>query len=237
MEDLLELKEAIRVKFEKLNFQEEAHTYNVSDISLQSVSHFIKDYASEFNAIGAACGVAKKTGKTVGEVLQEWEDMKNQACDLGTATHLFGEYFVGTGDASPSNGYEEALVKFWCDLPNYLVPVTLELKMFCMKKGIAGTADIILYNKNTKKFIIADYKTNKDLFKNFRGKKLKAPFEDLYDSPFGKYTIQLSMYQLLFELTEFEVEDRFIIWLKPDATYELFHTPDIREKIEKIYDF
>lgn len=237
MENLEELRSSIKVKFEQLNFQEEAHTYNVEDIKLQSVSHFIKDYAQDFNAINAAIGVAKKTGKTVGEVLQEWEDMKNEACDLGTATHLFGEYFIETGDANPSNGYEEAIVKFWCELPDNYIPVTLELQMYCMKKGIAGTADIILYNKDTKKFVIADYKTNKDLFKNFKGKKLKPPFEDLYDSPIGKYTIQLSMYQLLFELTGYEVESRFLIWLKPDGTYTLHDTPDVRDKIEKIYDF
>lgn len=237
MENLEELKLDIQKKFEQLVFEEEAHVYNVGEKPLQSVSHFIKDYAGEFNAISAAIGVAKKTGKTVGEVLQEWEDMKNSACDLGTATHLFGEYFVETGHANPSNGHEEAVVKFWTDLPDNLVPVTLELKMYCIKKGIAGTADIILYNKDTKKFVIADYKTNKDLFKNFKGKKLKAPFEDLYDSPFGKYTIQLSMYQMLFELTGYEVEERFIIWLKPDGTYKLYNTPDVRDKIEKIYDF
>lgn len=237
MENLDELRNSIKVKFENLNFQEESHTYDVEDIKLKSVSHFIKDYAEEFNPINAAIGVSKKTGKTVGEVLQEWEDMKNEACDLGTATHLFGEYFIETGDNSPSNGYEEAIVKFWTDLSEEYIPVTLELQMYCRKMGIAGTADIILYNKTTGKFVIADYKTNKDLFKNFKGKKLKAPFDDLYDSPIGKYTIQLSMYQLLFELTGFEVEDRFLIWVKPDGTYTLHHTPDVRDKIEKIYDF
>ena len=103
--------------------------------------------------------------------------------------------------------------------------------------GIAGTADIILYNKQTNKFIIADYKTNKDLFKNFKGKKLKAPFNNLLDSPFDKYNIQLSMYQILFELTGYEVENRFIIWLKPDAEYEIYYTQDLRKEINNLYNF
>lgn len=237
MINLDEAKHNIHKKFEELKFQEDIHQYNIDNKSLKSVSYFIKDFCDEFNPIQAAIGVAKKQGKTVGEVLQEWEDIKNNACDLGTATHLFGEHFLNTGEANPTNGYEEAIIKFWTDLPDHIIPVTQEIKMYCLKMGIAGTADIVLYNKETGKFIIADYKTNKDLFKNFRGKKLKAPFNDLLDSPFGKYNIQLSMYQILFELTGYEVEERFIIWLKPDATYELFHTTDLKDRINEFYNF
>lgn len=237
MINLDEVKHNIHKKFEELKFQEELHEYRVQNKKLKSVSHFIKGYHEDFNAVGAAIGVAKKTGKTVVEVLKEWEDIKNASCELGTNTHLFAENFVLTGEDNPTNGYEEAVVSFWKNLPSHLIPVTLELKMYCMKMGIAGTADIILYNTKTHKFIIADYKTNKDLFKNFRGKKLQAPFNELLDCPFGKYTIQLSMYQVLFELTGYEVEDRFIIWLKPDGTYDTYHTKDITKDIQELYNF
>ena len=158
MINLDEVKHNIHKKFEELKFQEDKHEYEAQNKKLKSVSYFIKDYCEEFNAINAALGVSKKTGKTVAQVLQEWENIKNESCALGTKTHLFGEHFILTGENNPSNGYEEAIVKFWMDLPEHLVPVTLELKMYCIKMGIAGTADIILYNKQTNKFIIADYK-------------------------------------------------------------------------------
>lgn len=158
MINLDEAKHNIHKKFEELKFQEDIHQYNIDNKSLKSVSYFIKDFCDEFNPIQAAIGVAKKQGKTVGEVLQEWEDIKNNACDLGTATHLFGEHFLNTGEANPTNGYEEAIIKFWTDLPDHIIPVTQEIKMYCLKMGIAGTADIVLYNKETGKFIIADYK-------------------------------------------------------------------------------
>ena len=237
MINLDEAKHNIHKKFEELRFKEETHSYNVGEQKLKSVSYFIKDFCEEFDTNKIAAMVAKKRGITIEEVIQEWEDIKNSSCDLGTNTHLFGEHFVLTGEGEPSNGYEEAVLKFWLELPEHLIPVTLELQMYCKSMGIAGTADIILYNKNTGKFIIADYKTNKDLFKNFKGKKLKAPFDFLLDSPFGKYNIQLSMYQLLFELTGYEIEDRFIIWLKPDGSYELHQTQDVKETIKKLYDF
>ena len=87
------------------------------------------------------------------------------------------------------------------------------------------------------KRLIPTHNTNKDLFKNFKGKKLKAPFNNLLDSPFDKYNIQLSMYQILFELTGYEVENRFIIWLKPNAEYEIYYTQDLRKEINNLYNF
>ena len=87
------------------------------------------------------------------------------------------------------------------------------------------------------KRLIPTHNTNKDLFKNFKGKRLKAPFNNLLDSPFDKYNIQLSMYQILFELTGYEVENRFIIWLKPDAEYEIYYTQDLRKEINNLYNF
>lgn len=237
MFDVSELKEEIQKKFEELQFEELKHEYQVNNKSLISVSHFIKNYTEEFNELLIAHRVAKSRGCTVGEVLLEWKEARDSACDLGTATHLFGENFIETGECNPSNGYEEALIAFWCNLPDKYIPVTLELRMYCVSKGIAGTADIILLNKETGKFVIADYKTNKNIYKNYNGKKLKVPFNDMFDSPFDKYTIQLSLYQILFELTGYEVEERFLIWLKPDSSYEVLPTQDVRNRIEKLYDF
>ena len=165
------------------------------------------------------------------EILQEWEDKKNKSCDIGNKAHLFGENYK-KGNV-PEDNYQKAIVAFWNDLPDHIIPFLFELRMYSKEEGIAGTSDIILYNTKTKKFIIADYKTNEDLFKNHKGKKLLKPFNNLLDSPFGKYTIQLSLYQYLFEKLgkEFLVEARKIIWLKSDGTYELHNTVDCRKEI------
>ena len=65
MINLDEVKHNIHKKFEELKFQEDKHEYEAQNKKLKSVSYFIKDYTEEFNAINAALGVAKKTGKTV----------------------------------------------------------------------------------------------------------------------------------------------------------------------------
>ena len=104
--------------------------------------------------------------------------------------------------------------------------------MFHKKHLYAGTADTILYNTLTNKFIITDYKTNEDLFKQYKTQKLLGRFSLFADTPFNKYQIQLSYYKLLFEQTQYEVEAMKIVWVKPDGTYELFNVQDFSQYLK-----
>jgi len=218
--------------FSDLQFDAEQHIYKHKERQLRSVSSVIKSFVVPFDADRIAGYVAKSRGCDKEDVLQEWEDKKNAACDKGNRVHEFGENYK-KGD-SPTDGHEAAVVAFWDSVPPHIVPFTMELKMFSKKLGVAGTADIILYNTLTGKFTIADYKTNIDLFKNYRGKKMLMPFNDMLDSPYSKYEVQLSFYQLLFEQCGFEVEDRIVIWLKPDGSFEKYRTSNLIDTIKTI---
>lgn len=226
-----EMQNKIKEYFKELQFDAQKHSYEVRGKPLTSVSKTIHKYVEKVDFDKIAGFVAKKRGITKAEVLAEWEAKKIASCNQGTLVHTFGENYNGM--QKPTNGFEEAIVKFWDNIPDYIEPFLFELQMFSETLGIAGTSDIILFNNKTGKFIIADYKTNEDLFKNYKGKTLLAPFEDLLDSPYNKYQLQLSMYQLLFEQCGFEVESRRIIWLKPNGTYENFKTEDLTQKLLK----
>ena len=221
----------IKEYFKELQFDAQKHSYEVRGKPLTSVSKTIHKYVEKVDFDKIAGFVAKKRGITKAEVLAEWEAKKIASCNQGTLVHTFGEnYFKGK---EPTNGFEEAIVKFWDNIPEYIEPFLFELQMFSETLGIAGTSDIILYNNKTGKFIIADYKTNEDLFKNYKGKTLLEPFNDLLDSPYNKYQLQLSMYQLLFEQCGYEIESRRIIWLKPNGVYENFKTEDLTQELLK----
>ena len=221
----------IKEYFKELQFDAQKHSYEVRGKPLTSVSKTISKFVEKVDFDKIAGFIAKKRGITKAEVLAEWEAKKIASCNQGTLVHTFGENYNGM--QKPTNGFEEAIVKFWDNIPDYIEPFLFELQMFSETLGIAGTSDIILFNNKTGKFIIADYKTNEDLFKNYKGKTLLEPFEDLLDSPYNKYQLQLSMYQLLFEQCGFEVESRRIIWLKPNGTYENFKTEDLTQKLLK----
>ena len=224
------IKKEIKTFFTGLEFNEEQHTYNVKSRYLTSVSKTISKYVEHVDFDMIAGFVAKKRTKETGiyttkaMILAEWEAKKNNSCTQGTNVHLFGETYVK--GMRPTNGFESAIVKFWDSIPDHIQPFLFEIQMFSEELGIAGTADIILYNTKTNKFILADYKTNEDLFKNFKGKKLLAPFDNLLENSFNKYQLQLSMYQLLFEQCGYEIESRRVIWLKPDGSFENLKTED-----------
>nr|DAX18409.1 MAG TPA: ATP dependent helicase [Caudoviricetes sp.] len=217
--------------FKDLKFDEATHTYTKLKKKLTPVSYVLKKFTEEFDSDKMSVLVANKRGITKEEVLKEWEDNKNKACQLGTKVHLFGENYCRDRELKPTNGYEEAIVKWYSTKPDYIETTFLELQMFSDALGIAGTSDMVFYNTKTGKFKILDYKTNQDLFKNYKGKKMLKPFNYLLDNPYNKYQLQLSLYQILFEQTGYEIESRALVWIKSNGTYEVYKTEDYTKQL------
>jgi hypothetical protein len=234
--------------FDKLVFDEPSHTYKVIGKGLKPVSTVIKDFCRPFAREKISKFSAFKEGITQVELLKKWDKIRDDACANGTRVHDFGERYViekygvvsnlkfssvqqhlKTGEFL--NNKELALIKFWKKKPEWFVPVSLELRMFCVEMGVAGTADIILIDTRDNTLVIADYKTNKDLFKNYKDQKLLGIFRHLKDCPYSKYVIQLSMYQILLEKVGYKVSRRFLVWLKEDGEYEVFDTPDVTKEL------
>jgi len=147
--------------FKDLLFEENSHSYYLGDKSKKlkySVSGLIKKITPVFDAEKKATELGRVGDKSKEQLLKEWAEKRDNACDLGHNTHLFGENYMFNRTLKPETKFEEAVVNFWSSLPDFIIPIFPELKMYCKKRLFAGTADIILYNIITKKFIIGDYK-------------------------------------------------------------------------------
>ena len=218
--------------FNHLKFDEDTHTYKVDNQVIPSVSKLIQKYYKPFDK-SISKNIARRRGVTQEQVLLEWEQNSKQACDRGDKAHYFGERYAFDRSLQPTTPLEEAISTFWDDLPDYIVPFATELKMYHQDYLYAGTGDIILFNKVKESFLIVDYKTNKDLFKNFKGQKLYYPFSDMLDTPFNKYQLQLSYYQLMLEQVGIPVSKRILVWLQDDATYNAYQMSDMTDTIKK----
>jgi hypothetical protein len=226
----MELLTKIQQPFNKLSFEEEKHKYYVDNQPIKtSVSGLISKFYEHFNAQQVAPYSAAKMGLTTEEVLAHWAAINQESIDRGHRVHAFGEVYQFNRSLKPSCPQEEAIVKFWQDVPEHILPLAAELRMYHFKHLFAGTADIILFDTKTQTYIIADYKTNKDLFKNYMGKTMIGPFSHLLDNPLNHYVIQLSYYQLLLEQVGVKVSRRVIIWLGLDGNYQLFDTEDVTD--------
>ena len=224
----MELLTKIQRPFSNLTFEEKKHRYYVEGQPIsKSVSALIGDFYEHFNAQQVAPYSAAKAGVTTEEILAQWATINQESRDRGHRVHAFGEVYQFNRNLKPSCPQEEAIVKFWKDIPEHILPLAAELRMYHFKHLFAGTADIILFDTKTQTYIIADYKTNKDLFKNYMGKTMIGPFSHLLDMPLNHYVIQLSYYQLLLEQVGVKVTKRVIIWLGLDGNYQVFNTEDV----------
>ena len=254
-----QMRDLIKRSNQGLVFVNEGHRYYYNGKQLESVSNITHLFTPKFDAAAKSQEMYEKyyndpTSKyyqmTQQQILEQWTVIKDTACYNGTNVHEFGEscfYFMTyqddkilpnfkdrlNGDEFNSiNEKEDAVVKFWNDLPQCFVPIASENQVCREDLGYSGTFDLLFYydaeldNKTQDKsgFVIFDYKTNKDLYKNFRGERMLYPFNELLNCSFNVYQLQLSLYQLALEPIGFKVIGRRIIWLKDDSSYEKINT-------------
>lgn len=226
MLNLIDVQSKIQNAFLDLEFEEGRHLYKVKNKLLTSTTAMIKQHTPEFNEKEVAGNVARKLQVKTNEVLLEWKNKREKAAYQGTKVHLFAENYIVDNELVPSCRQEEAVKKFIHEnilSGKYTVLIT-ELKMYSEKYGYAGTSDLLLWDNELEEIVIADYKTNYDLDKQYG--YLLEPFSYTPNTPYCKYQIQLSYYQILLEEIQLYAKQRVIIWLKTDGTYELRNCND-----------
>ena len=123
---------------------------------------------------------------------------------------------------------EIAALRFYKDLPDCYIPILAEARVMDPDLNYCGTFDLLMYydatfiGKNDSKsgLLTLDWKTNRDLYKNFNGQKMLAPFDELLNMPLNVYKLQLSLYQNCLEKLGLKVIDRKLMWLKDSGNYE-----------------
>lgn len=124
---------------------------------------------------------------------------------------------------------EEAAAQFYLDMPKSFVPLMPETKVYILETEFAysGTFDLLCYYdaeldgrpNEYSGLVVLDWKTNKDLYKNFAQKTLLHPFEYMLDMPLSLYKLQLAAYSMCLEKIGFKVVARRIMWLLPNGEY------------------
>lgn len=233
MKEVEEIRKKILLTFRHLNFLKDNHTYDINGKNLKCVSNCLDNYKTSFDSNKISEAYAKKNKLKQEDVLKQWEDKKNASCDLGTRVHDFAERRFYSKEITPTIGLEEAVMNYWdsIDKDKNLIPVLCETRICSELLAYAGTFDLLLYDVKRKGLLVCDYKTNGDLYKNFRNQKLLKPFDFLLDNNFNKYQLQLSYYQIPLEDIDLKVIDREIIWLKEDSSFERLPTLDFSQHI------
>lgn len=222
------LQDKIKAMFSGLTYEDQRHLYFWEGIRVpKSVSAKVEEHEYPFDPKWYKI-CAKKEGITEHELRHKWQTINQTACDLGTETHNFLERY--TGIETPKTEQQRAGIQFLKDIMVEYEIVAREIRMYSRKYNYAGTADLLLRHKITGDLVLADYKTNKDIFKTYG--MLKAPFGYLEAHPYNKYQLQLSYYQLMLEEINCHVSDRLLVYLKADGTYKTYSLVDFTKYLE-----
>ena len=231
------VEERIYKLFSPLQFEEQRHIYTLNGIKLPSVSKLVEQHAYPFDEAKFLPLCAKRENLTEHELKHKWQTINKRACDLGSDTHSFMENYRGY--QVPTTLQEEAGVKYIKSLEGEYIVSFRELRAFSKEFMYAGTMDLPLEVVRNSNYIIDDYKTNKDLFKAFD--YLKPPFNYLEASPFNKYQLQLSYYQIMLEEVGLTIENRRIVYLMADGEYKIYdlydYTGELKEYMRNRHKF
>ena len=213
-----------------LSLDENTHTYTLknSNIEFSSVTEFISSFFKPFNAEKIAeklIHLPKHKGKTVTSILKEWDSRR----DRGTIVHKEIEDFIKITNENNEAMTNKSInqldlksqqaIKFLkkCDIykNNLIFP---EVKVCAEKLKLAGTIDLMIYNKPNNTISLIDWKTNVAIKKESYRKGIKGPAMDINDCSFNRYTLQLSMYQYILEtFYNATINGLYILHLKNDS--------------------
>lgn len=217
-----------------ITFDEGPHTY-VDDHGEfhRSFTTLIHDYFPQFEAEKVAARVAKKRGKTVPELLQEWAEAGEEASDYGTRTHENCEFRM-KGLPEPNTARDERervtfanAVAVVDHLKSKYQFIAAEKILFSPRCLVAGTVDLLMADGNV--LWMLDYKTNKAIKRTGYGMGL-GPLAHLINCNYEYYTMQLSLAEVVAKLEGYIPRDtmcrRALIHFPPMAAPEFIETPD-----------
>jgi hypothetical protein len=161
------------------------HFYTVDDERYHNVSSIVSALSTKFDKDKISYYVARKEKKAQEDILDLWDIKRELAVNFGTAVHKAVELWIKYNEL-PKDKYLEKIVK---EFPLKREGLESEKIVYCDKLKVAGTIDIVKGKE------LYDIKTTPELYKSY-GNLLK-PFDDLKDSPFNKYRIQLNTYRYL----------------------------------------
>ncbi|NOX64842.1 MAG: PD-(D/E)XK nuclease family protein [Chlorobi bacterium] len=179
------------------------HNYSLesdSSITFTSCTSFVKCFFEPFDRIGIANNLVAHHPKYMGmmphELAQEWDHKAEE----GTLVHNEIDEYIKHGK-TPKTDKGNLAVSWLESYKNENHKLLSEVVIYSKELQLAGTIDLLVYDKTNNSFEIFDWKTSRKIEKNaFKNKKGITPATSkLMDCNFIHYSLQLSLYRYLLE--------------------------------------
>lgn len=185
-------------------------------------------------------------------ILDSWDEENRKSCERGTKIHADFENSFYKKKKNIDISKFQIGGKFECrkdytdlDLesavyPEYLIHRVSPDGKLC----IAGQIDLLVKKGNN--IIVGDYKTNKEIkMKSFfdsktkSSVKMKFPLNNLDDTNYWHYCLQLSTYAWMLQKLnpDFVIEDLVMIHIDHKDKMTIYHLPYLKNEVEKMLAF
>lgn len=220
-------------------FNEAKHQYIWNNTKLTSVTKLVHECFPVFDKEGVAAKVAKKRGVTPESLIEEWEQSGQESAKKGTLVHFMAETIIKSRNFDASNElakshiekqYLASVKKVIKKLSENYEFVDTEKIVFSPSFLVAGTIDLLLKHKTNGRYVIADWKTNKEIkTKAFGDEKGFGPAKGIPNANFHHYSIQLNLYKALLLSEEYVPKDTeiFCSIIHLDQVVETVNSVDI----------
>lgn len=174
-----------------------------------SVTKVLSSIEEHFDSEAVATAIARQSdskkkekyiGLTKDDILLEWKRINDEANEYGTKIHETIEKYILNKWYRPKDELEAKVIKAYKDFKvDEGIEMYPERIMFSEEYELAGTSDLII-DIDDEWFDCGDWKSNREFnfYSNFK-KTLKYPFQHLQDCQYSIYSLQLSVYCLMYE--------------------------------------
>lgn len=238
-----------------IRFDEKYHTYWYGNIKLDSVSKFISKFKPLFDREGLSRRVAEKNNTTQADILKQWDTKAKASTDYGKLMHSFIENYLtkrkyDMHDRLRLAMYTQEYRQYSLDQADHLIGLLVDFLAYLLEEyeiigleqivcslplKLAGTYDCLARSYSTGEYVLFDWKTNKAIDTSSKWNKMLDPLEHLDDCNFNHYSLQLSLYQYMFQ-DRFNIARRSIIHINENKIMPL-EVPYLEKELQMMFDY
>ena len=234
---------------QRCEFYAADHIYKIDDVDFTSVTSIVSRFFPVFDPEEAIRKM--KSGRNWNPshrywglqdyiIKQNWEEKGMEASKKGTFLHdQIEKFYLNQPYQEPE---EFRLFRKFHDEHMFLEPYRTEWRIFDEEHRVSGTVDFIA--KKGAQYEMYDWKRSLKVVDSISGKPIAVnrweqgffDLNDMGDTPYNHYTIQLSLYRYILEKHyDIDVSKMFLVVLHPDyKQYYKVEVPYLKDKVEYI---
>lgn len=203
----------------------------------RAVTSLIKTLEPEFDRKAKSKVTARRTNRPQAEILAEWDRKGVEGRELGTALHEYIATILSHEQVDPITALTDKqpamrqFDRFWQKAQHQFTVCWVEKPVASAHFMVRGRIDALLFNANTQKHHIVDWKRGAFSAKGWD--PLFSPFDDMRNSPAEMGALQTSIYRSVIEhCTGVELGQSYLVFLS-DYTFTVKPMADARERVER----